>query len=322
VRRVPALSRRAQDPKPLTHVEAAGTWLFIVLGSTPLLASLLGVAWPFELASHFVVHAALGLLVYALLLLMRRRRGPALVALLASVAHAALCAPLLVHAEGEGKAKRLRMVSANLNADNEELALFTAWLRRVDPEIVILLELTARLRAELDGALARYPHRLEHTREDNFGIGVYSRTSPLEALPVLDVWPPMIAARAERYGAPFTLLAIHTAPPITEAMAAERDRQLRWIASFTKREPARLIVAGDLNATSFSPAFQRLLQDSPLTDTRRGFGLHGTWPNAWPSFLRIAIDHVLVTPDIHTRQREVGPDIGSDHRPVFVELEL
>jgi endonuclease/exonuclease/phosphatase (EEP) superfamily protein YafD len=308
-------------PRPLSHGAAAITWLFIVLGSTPLLASVLFVAWPFELASHFVVHAALGLIAYALLLLLRRRRGPALVALFASAAHAALCVPLLLPAASASAGARLRLVSANLLRVNDDARPFIAWLKHIDPELVILLEIDERWRADLDAALAPYPHRIEILRDDNFGIALYSKVARLESVPVLQAWPPMIAARTKHLSKPLTLFAVHTAPPITAQMALERDRQLAWIATFAKREAAHFIVAGDLNATSWAPTF-RSLRAAGLVDTRRGFGLHGTWPNAWPSFLRIAIDHVLVTPDIRTRRREVGPDIGSDHRPVFVELEL
>ncbi len=321
---VPAVSRRAPPPEPsrLSHVQAAITWLFIVLGSTPLLASVLGVAWPFELASHFVVHAALGLLVYALLLLIRRRRGPALVALLASFAHAMLCAPLLVPAERAGNATRLRLVAANLLYSNDDPRAFAAWVKHIDPDFLVLLELNdvwlAALQSELDG----YAHRIEIPRDDAFGIGLYSKSAPLAPIESLSVGPPWIAARTQHLGVPLTLVAIHTVPPISASAATLRDQQLRALAALAAREPKHFVAAGDLNATSWSPAFKRMLVDSPLIDTRRGFGLHGTWPNAWPSFLRIAIDHVLVSPDIGTRQREVGPDIGSDHRPVFVELEL
>jgi endonuclease/exonuclease/phosphatase (EEP) superfamily protein YafD len=40
----------------------------------------------------------------------------------------------------------------------------------------------------------------------------------------------------------------------------------------------------------------------------------------WPLALRI--DHVLVTPDLCVERVEVGPSIGSDHRPVIARLRL
>jgi endonuclease/exonuclease/phosphatase (EEP) superfamily protein YafD len=36
----------------------------------------------------------------------------------------------------------------------------------------------------------------------------------------------------------------------------------------------------------------------------------------------IPIDHVLVTPDLVPLRVERGPDVGSDHFPLFVELAL
>jgi endonuclease/exonuclease/phosphatase (EEP) superfamily protein YafD len=34
----------------------------------------------------------------------------------------------------------------------------------------------------------------------------------------------------------------------------------------------------------------------------------------------VTIDNVLATSDVNLSHREVGPDDGSDHRPVYVEI--
>ena len=47
--------------------------------------------------------------------------------------------------------------------------------------------------------------------------------------------------------------------------------------------------------------------------------------SSWPAEycpLGITIDHCLVSPDIEVKQRLVGPDVGSDHLPVIVDLLL
>ena len=62
-----------------------------------------------------------------------------------------------------------------------------------------------------------------------------------------------------------------------------------------------------------------------LADVREatvdGFGLQPTWPAAAP-WLGVPIDHVLASPSIGIRRREVGPDVGSDHRGVMVEFAM
>jgi len=36
----------------------------------------------------------------------------------------------------------------------------------------------------------------------------------------------------------------------------------------------------------------------------------------------VRIDHILSSPEFRVRKAAVGPESGSDHRPVFAELEL
>lgn len=151
------------------------------------------------------------------------------------------------------------------------------------------------------------------------GIGVYSR-SPLARIAASRIGDPMVVAGFEHEGCAISLIAAHTYPPITPERI--RDRQLAALATFAATTPASAIVAGDLNITSWSPVFRQLLGGSGLTDSRRGFGIQGTWPSGWPASMRLPIDHILVSRDIVAVHREVGPDIGSDHRPIFAELAL
>ena len=81
------------------------------------------------------------------------------------------------------------------------------------------------------------------------------------------------------------------------------------------------MVVGDLNCTPWSPHFRRLLRDAGLRDVARGRGLEPTWyPTSLP--LGIPIDHVLVSDEIGVANRELGSDLGSDHRPVRVEISF
>jgi endonuclease/exonuclease/phosphatase (EEP) superfamily protein YafD len=87
-----------------------------------------------------------------------------------------------------------------------------------------------------------------------------------------------------------------------------------------QRELGRVpVVLGDLNASPWSTDF-RLLLDAGLLDSERGFGPQGTFPAGWA--VQLPIDHCLHDPALVTTAREVGADLGSDHRPLLVELAL
>lgn len=79
------------------------------------------------------------------------------------------------------------------------------------------------------------------------------------------------------------------------------------------------IVAGDFNATADSSLFDPLRERFLVGFERAGRGYGYTWPAGLPG---IRIDHVLASPDWEFTDAVVGPDLGSDHRPVIAEVVL
>jgi endonuclease/exonuclease/phosphatase (EEP) superfamily protein YafD len=293
-------------------------------GALPLLSAMIGTSWPFELASHFVVLAALGVTGIASLCAWRRRWLEAYVGGALALAYVALCVPLYVPptAAPPGDRASLKVLTANLLYRSHDAAAALAWIGKMQPDVLVLLELTPRWRAALQPVLRGYGGRFEILRDDAFGIGVYSRRAPLSARDASRDELPMLEARLVHEGRAATLFAVHTVPPINTYAAAMRDRQLEHVGQLARRAGRNAIVAGDLNTTSWSPSFRRVLEASSLVDTRRGFGIQGTWHSSWPAPILIPIDHVLTSPDVVTLAREVAPETGSDHRAVFVELSL
>jgi endonuclease/exonuclease/phosphatase (EEP) superfamily protein YafD len=76
-------------------------------------------------------------------------------------------------------------------------------------------------------------------------------------------------------------------------------------------------VVGDLNATPWSSGL-RIATASGL-----GFrSLQPAWTPTWQagSVFAIPIDHALGTAPLVITRRMVGPDLGSDHRPLVVSV--
>lgn len=109
-----------------------------------------------------------------------------------------------------------------------------------------------------------------------------------------------------------------------ESRNAYLDAVARAIATEAPGTP--IIAMGDFNTPTWSPFFQSFLKKSGLIDAA-GTG----WP-ATTRFSRRAlvkrfafgspVDHILVSPNIEVRHFGIGPDIGSDHFPVFADLRL
>jgi endonuclease/exonuclease/phosphatase (EEP) superfamily protein YafD len=115
------------------------------------------------------------------------------------------------------------------------------------------------------------------------------------------------------------LYAVHVFPPVSRRAAAWRNHQFREIGQQVRREGGPVVVTGDLNCTSWSPFFRRLLAETGLRDSRRGFGVEATWPTHVPWML-IPIDHCLVSPGLQVVGRHVTDSCGSDHLGIVVDL--
>ena len=130
---------------------------------------------------------------------------------------------------------------------------------------------------------------------------------------------PTIFARVRMDGRPLDLIATHPMPPGEALLAAERDRQLDWLAGEISGLSAPVLLIGDLNASPWSPVLGRFLRKCNLIDSARGRSIHPTWPAFIPP-LWIPIDHVLHSPGIVARNYRVGTSIRSDHLPVIADF--
>ena len=115
------------------------------------------------------------------------------------------------------------------------------------------------------------------------------------------------------------LLALHASVPTSPTWRLARDAMFEDIARFARRTRYPLIVAGDFNATPWNRPMRRLVRESPLRHAP-GFW-QPTWTAHVPVWLGIPIDHVLAATDCRVVDRRVGPDIGSDHRPVVATVD-
>jgi len=298
-----------------------GGWLACL---ATLAGSLGGLWWVFDLLSHFRVHYAVILALSATGLLLFKPRNRCLVPLAGLLFTLGILwgstrpVPQIARI-----AAPTQLLSINVYAGNRQLQKVEDYVRQVDPDVLVLLEVTPRWQAVLDRLCQRYPHHTIRTGPQPFGIAVFSRV-PVESSQVLDLGHsgvPAVSNRMRLNGQPLELLAVHTLPPISARSTAVRNRQLADVAEYARRSSSPLIVIGDLNLTPWSIWFRRLLEHSCLLDTRNGFGRQPTWP-ARAGWLGIPIDHCLVSAECVIDWRSCGPDLGSDHLPILCRFGL
>lgn len=210
----------------------------------------------------------------------------------------------------------LRVAFANVHVSSEDPSRLLAWLAREPVDVLAIGELSPGFADALSHAApAALGHRSLHPQPTPWGIGLLSRypLRDVRLLPGRD-GVPRLEATIDLDRSAVRLVVLHPKPPMTAAMLLERDRAVAVVASARDTRPR--IVLGDLNATPWS----RPLQDAADGDLLRATTLAPTWPAHWTLRPGIPIDHVLASPQWAVRTTGIGPDIGSDHRPVRAEL--
>ena len=290
----------------------AGTWL-----------GLLGrFHWALDLFSHFRWQYLLICFVgIASSLALKRPRwvqALCLVSLLVNAAALYLAKGDPTYAATGGE--QLRVVSLNVHAGNPDKAQVLEYLRASDADVFFLMEVDAEWAAALAELTATHPHHRLWPEDDNFGLALFSRV-PLQSLEVIhtsELGSPSIRARLTHAGHEIAILGIHPPPPIGRRLSQIRNTQLADTAAMVASLDVPVLVVGDLNATPWSHGLQ-LLRDGTTLNHRSP---EPSWTPTWNVALvfAIPIDHALVTPPLVVAHRQIGPNVGSDHRPQILDI--
>lgn len=296
-----------------------------------IIAGRLGAIEPtLDLAAHFQVQYLGGSLICLILcLLVRRWRWAALAALCVTVT-AWQVVPWYLPPEGgrvirpDSSTSALRVLLANVRTSNDRYEDVVALIEEAAPDVVVLQEVDERWLRGVKPIEADLPHVIAAPRADNFGIAVFSRR-PLENAHTVYLGSAeveSIVGMVNVDGGRVTLIATHPVPPITRQLARLRNKQLDAVAGAVTGAPGSVMVVGDLNVTMWSAPYRRLIDVTGLCNARKGFGILPSWSMYKPFFSRIPIDHCLHSADLGIASCRLGEPIGSDHRPLIVDLVL
>jgi endonuclease/exonuclease/phosphatase (EEP) superfamily protein YafD len=192
-----------------------------------------------------------------------------------------------------------------------------------DPDVIAIAEIAAAGLLVLNPVRDEYETVAAEPREDGFGIALFSRLE-VQAGGIGSTGSyhlPTAVGILKTDSTAIAVHALHMLPPVPGRHARERNAHMEWLADLVRQTDPPVIAIGDLNCTPYSPHFRSLLGQSGLRDARRGFGIKPTWPAALGP-LGLPIDHCLVSDGIGVTGFTIGPDIGSDHRPIIVDLVI
>lgn len=275
---------------------------------------------PFEIFSHFRMHLAAAALALAVALLAFRQVRAALCAVVAVAANAAaidwaLGAPApTAHAEADA----VRVLWVNLQRKQEVLDAAVVLARAEQADIVAMTELPPGRTDAVRRALPDFLCIVADGQSTSPSAVLIASRRPCAASGAAPTaFRPAAAQFADVDG--LRVVALHGRPPWSNERTAQRNAVIQAGAGAAHAHAPSLVV-GDFNATPWSPI---------MIDVGRG-GLRGAqcgapWAATWGGnlpFHRLVIDHALVTQGLAIADCRLGPDIGSDHRPLIVDVAI
>lgn len=227
----------------------------------------------------------------------------------------------------------LRVLIANVNTQNRSYSKVLDVVRSQQPDVAIFIEVDEVWKAQLNTLSDLFPYSFGQSHPYNLGLLVYSNQALENSR--IEIFGTdgnvSIVTQLTVANEPVTLLATHPLPPVRVSFFHSRNRQLDLISQYLAGVNHHVILAGDLNATMWSPYYRRLVSRTGLINARKGFGILPTWPTrgtysglpgSLTSLLLIPIDHCLISAGLATTNIYTGGDTGSDHRPLIVDLHV
>ena len=230
-----------------------------------------------------------------------------------------------VRPDEEDRDNRITLMITNVQMENEHHDRLLALVDRIDPDVVLAVEIDDRWHDALRPLFEKYPHAVHRPQNNWYGMVLLSRFELVEPridFSVQDDIPSIHTRIRLRSGVEVTLHGIHPRPPepIRDQPSTPRDAELVVLGRTIEESDEPTIVAGDLNDVAWSPTSELFVRLSGLLDPRAGRGFYNSY-NAKNPLFRYPLDHVFHSNHFKLVRIERLPSIGSDHFPIMIELQ-
>jgi endonuclease/exonuclease/phosphatase (EEP) superfamily protein YafD len=223
----------------------------------------------------------------------------------------------------------LRLFFANVQADNEDPAAFLNEVKDVEPDILLFVECFPWWQAPVAGhpVLAAYPYGTPQRNLVGGEHAIYSKL-PLENVRrVYTTNRTSYTFDVRVDGIPLRVFCLH-APRPTDLPLHESEHW-DYRGYWEKLTPQLLslpdpaVIVGDFNATPHSRVYKTLTADrlrSAHDDRGRGYAT--TWPNGMYLIPPIRIDQALLSSSVECVTIREGRGLGSDHKPLILDIRI
>jgi endonuclease/exonuclease/phosphatase (EEP) superfamily protein YafD len=273
--------------------------------------------WSFDLASQFLLPVVVVACAVAIIAGFARWSGIGASALAIAVVASVNAGPWTSHPLAEVSSNtKFSVLLFNVWYRNQDIAGIEKRIREKNPDLVVLLEATPRIRDGLKSIIQSYPYHVDCLDVSRCGILVLSR-SRLSPQRVSADGVASMVMKTNFAGCDATLVMAHLTRPYPFDETTAQKEQAIAIASEAAAWPGAKLVVGDFNAAPWGSIVKTIVSRGKLSVLT---GPGGTWPAYLPKQMRIPIDHMFAGPGLRFVKREVLGAAGSDHAPVFAEV--
>ncbi|MEM8935292.1 MAG: endonuclease/exonuclease/phosphatase family protein [Pseudomonadota bacterium] len=281
--------------------------------------------WVLDLIAQFSIHIMVGAIALAFALVLQKRWRALAAILFVSIigywdviGYSRVAA--LSSAADQGS---FTVATANIWMSREALSSVLLLAEQADVDVLALNEAPQTSCKEILNKaptfafcrlVAEYPDGAPLSRT----IALVSKTEPARwqvHYPTGAYHRAIIEAQFRLGGDDLLLVATHPMPPVTPSFLRARDITIETVKAIVGNETS-FIVMGDFNTTPWAGAFGDL--PGKRAGDPRG---ESTWLSGAPIF-GLPIDHIMLGSDLSLHDYRVGPNIGSDHRPLFATLSI
>ncbi len=254
-------------------------------------------------------------LLLAVILMAARQTRPAVIALCGAAAMALTALPqvLVLQPAATPGSPALKVLFANLYIHNKAPQKLLPIIFREKPDVIATVESSWLSHHRISrGLQANYPYRF--ILNDVLVFSRYPLSEGHQDFAPAHFYKIVVQAPA----GPIDLGIFHPAEPVPQW----QDLQHSQFQAVTTR-----LKAGDLSHTLLVGDFNSNLSGVEMQTLTRATGLRplaaidGTWPSMAPGPFRVTLDNALAGSGLYLSNRHVGPDDGSDHRPIVFQVQ-
>ncbi|EDQ03059.1 hypothetical protein DSM14862_03693 (plasmid) [Sulfitobacter indolifex] len=221
------------------------------------------------------------------------------------------------------RADSIKVMISNVLMENRRATDLLQVVREVDPDLLLVVETDDWWHQKLVPLDELFPYRIKRPQDNYYGMELFSKFE-LEADDVRfllsDKIPSIRTGVLLPSGVWIEFFGVHPRPPDPDHDSEGRDGELLLVAKEMRRSKRAAIVAGDLNDVAWSHTTRLFQRMSGALDPRRGRGMFNSF-HAGHQLLRWPLDHIFHDTSFTLVELRRLPNIGSDHFPVFAELQ-